>query len=403
LFEGGSWNGRERNFAYLNLGGLRFSEASAALGVDFLDDARLVAPMDWDDDGRVDLWLRNRTGPRLRFLRNVQESAGHSIAIDLACPEKNRDAIGARVTVHAGGSRSTSTVYAAQGFMAAPSRRLHFGLGAATKAERVEIRWPDGGTDSFSDVPADARYRIVQGTGKIERVPRRPHPALGGQAGDPVRVPPGEMSRIVLYERLPAAAVDLPSTAQPDRTVGNFSGKPLLAVLVRAGDPASEHALKVLAGKHKVFEALCVPRVVLVEGDGDAAADAAAGELVARLGFADLAGAASRRFLRTLQVFLVEILGPFDRLPYPLALLFDGAGALTVVYTGALPFDAIASDAASTRDLDPKTSSTEPLLGGRWAQAYSRNLEGVAQIFDVLGEVDLGRTYHRLAAARAGR
>ena len=129
MFEGFSWNGWEREYHYLNLGGARFADVSAAFGVDFLDDGRAVAPLDWDDDGRVDLLLRNRTAPRLRLLRNVAGSANGWLALDLAGTRSNRDAIGARVTVEAGGRRLRQGVYAAQGFLCGTSRRLHFGLG----------------------------------------------------------------------------------------------------------------------------------------------------------------------------------------------------------------------------------------------------------------------------------
>lgn len=401
LFEGCSWNGRERNFAYLNLGGLRFAEASAALDADFLDDARLVAPMDWDDDGRVDLWLRNRTGPRLRFLRNVDPDPGHWIALDLRGATRNRDAIGARAVVEAGGARVPRTVYAAQGFMAAPSRRLHFGLGSEAKVDRIDVRWPDGTSESFADVAADARYRIVQGEGKIMKLEPRRHPALAELVGDPVRAQPGEIQRIVLYERLPAAPVVLPSFDGTNRTVATYAGKPLVVFVGKPGDPASEFQLRSLAARKSAFDALGAQLIALSENqEADPGAETAARELQDEIGLASTAGLADRRFHQVVEVFLVEVLGPFDRLAYPLTLLFDRAGQLTAVYTGTAPVDTILADA---RNLDPAGRTTERLLGGRWAQAGARNLEGVAQIFDLLGDAEMGRYYHGLARARAGR
>jgi hypothetical protein len=384
LFEDRSWNGRERNAAYVNLGGARFVECSSALGIDFIDDSRLVAPMDWDDDGRVDLWIRNRTGPRLRFLRNVDPATAHWLALDLAGTTCNRDAVGARAFVEAGGVRLRQTVYAGDGFMCSGSRRLHFGLAGATKADKVEIRWPGGGTQTFTDVAADARYRVVQGRDEIVKVPARTHPDLAKKPADPVNVERRDVSRIVLYERLPARALELPSAAQPARTVAAFQGRPLLVWVGFSADPPSKFVLEALAAKKKELEGLGVPLVALECGEG-----ATAG--------------ADKRFLQDLQVLIMEVLGPFDRLAYPLTLLFDRGGQLTVLYSGAPSIDDVLADAATTRGLDPARLTTEPLLRGKWVRPAPRNVEGLAQIFDLLGRSELGNYYHALARQRAGR
>jgi hypothetical protein len=377
LFESWSWNGRERNFAYVNLGGGRFAEASAALEIDFPDDGRLVAPADWDDDGRVDLWLRNRTGPRLRFLRNVDPGPGHWIALDLRGSKRNLDAIGARATIEAGGVRSMRTVYAAQGFMAAPSRRLHFGLGSEAGPVRIEVRWPDGTIETFADVAADARYRIVKGEKRIRSAEPRRHPALAVLAHDPVLREPGEVERIVLYERLPAAPVVLPAIDGASARVAGHRGHPVLVFLGRPGDAASEHQRRRLEDEKQRFAALGTPVIPVLDTD--------------------------RRFRRVAEVFLVELLGPFDSIPYPLALLFDSAGQWTALYAGTPSVDGILADVALVRELDPTSRSTELLLGGRWAQPGSRNLDVVGQVFDLLGDAELSRYYRGLAESRAGR
>jgi hypothetical protein len=62
--EGHSWSGRERNRLFINAKGKRFYDASILSGLDFPDDGRGIAVVDWDQDGRLDLWYRNRTAPR---------------------------------------------------------------------------------------------------------------------------------------------------------------------------------------------------------------------------------------------------------------------------------------------------------------------------------------------------
>ena len=100
---GASWSGHERNCAYLNLGDGRFADVSAVAGFDFLDDARAVARVDWDGDGALDAWVKNRTSPALRFLRNQTGGPAHAVTLELQGTECNRDAVGARVELRAGG------------------------------------------------------------------------------------------------------------------------------------------------------------------------------------------------------------------------------------------------------------------------------------------------------------
>ena len=97
--QGYPWNGNERNVFFLNLGDGRFEDASAVTGLDFRDDGRAFAVLDYDGDGDADLVLHNRTGPQLRLLRNDLANSNRSIAIRLTGTKSNRDAIGARVEV----------------------------------------------------------------------------------------------------------------------------------------------------------------------------------------------------------------------------------------------------------------------------------------------------------------
>ena len=76
---GSSWSGRERHCAFLNCGdveqGARFANVSAVSGLDFPDDGRALAVTDWDGDGDLDLWARNRNAPH----KGVVESGRRSI------------------------------------------------------------------------------------------------------------------------------------------------------------------------------------------------------------------------------------------------------------------------------------------------------------------------------------
>ncbi len=112
LHQGRSFSGREANRAFLNTGSGRFADISAASGLDFLDDGRAVAVVDWDFDGDLDLWITNRTAPRVRFLRNNLKSESGHVAIKLQGNGRstNRDAIGARVELHLDGEEQKRLV-----------------------------------------------------------------------------------------------------------------------------------------------------------------------------------------------------------------------------------------------------------------------------------------------------
>ena len=188
--DGGSWSGHERNCCFLNVRRGPFANVSSVSGLDFPDDARGLATVDWDHDGDLDLWVTNRNAPRVRFLRNENANGNHFLAVRLQGngATTNRDAIGARVEVHlAGGARRSpqgsppdsppltlaKTLRAGEGFLSQSSKWLRFGLGDAPGIERVVVRWPGGKAESFSDFEVDHHYRVVQGSGTARRwVPR---------------------------------------------------------------------------------------------------------------------------------------------------------------------------------------------------------------------------------------
>src|SRR5205807_5023307 len=75
----GTWSGYERNIFYVNNHDGTFSDASGTLGLDFIDDSRAFALSDFDHDGRLEVFLKNRTGPQLRILRNQMQTAGNAV------------------------------------------------------------------------------------------------------------------------------------------------------------------------------------------------------------------------------------------------------------------------------------------------------------------------------------
>jgi hypothetical protein len=117
---------------------------------------------DFDDDGNVDLLVVDTSGPP-HLLRNEGGTGNHWLKVDATVVGGKRTAIGARVTVLAGPLRRFQDVIGVNGYLSQGDTRAHFGLGAAEKADLVQVRWPDGTTDEWRDVKADQVLRVEQG------------------------------------------------------------------------------------------------------------------------------------------------------------------------------------------------------------------------------------------------
>lgn len=101
-----------------------------------------------------------------RILRNVTPQ-GHWLKLRLLLPAQgNRDAIGAEAVVHAGGKKHWALLQPATSYLASHDPALHFGLGAATTVDAVEILWPDGTKETFPGGPAAQQMVLRQGGGK---------------------------------------------------------------------------------------------------------------------------------------------------------------------------------------------------------------------------------------------
>src|SRR6202040_2925584 len=103
----GTWSGFERNIFYANNRDGTFSDVSGAVGLDFLEDGRAFALADFDQDGRQEVFLKNRNGPQLRLLKIEMKHLPPSVAFRLRGTKSNRDAIGAAVTVETESGRQT--------------------------------------------------------------------------------------------------------------------------------------------------------------------------------------------------------------------------------------------------------------------------------------------------------
>jgi hypothetical protein len=124
-----------------------------------------VAAADFDNDGAVEILVNNSHDPP-SLLKNNGEH-WRWLSLKLVGTKSNRDAIGARVTVSAEGHQQLQEVRSGGGYISQSDFRLHFGLGKATRAETVEVKWPSGLRQVFHDVDADKFYQIQEGSGQL--------------------------------------------------------------------------------------------------------------------------------------------------------------------------------------------------------------------------------------------
>ena len=117
---------------------------------------------DFDDDGNLDLLVVDTSGPP-HLLRNAGGTGNHWLKVDARVRGGRRTAIGARVSVVAGGRTRFQDVIGVNGYLSQGDTRVHFGLGGSAKADRVVVRWPDGTSDEWTDVAGDRVLRLEQG------------------------------------------------------------------------------------------------------------------------------------------------------------------------------------------------------------------------------------------------
>ena len=116
--------------------------------------ARGACFADYDNDGKVDAFVVN-LGARGTLLHNVSANTGHWIGIKLVGTKSNRDGIGARVEVFAGGKRQTAERVAGSGYLSQNDDRLHFGLGAAAMVDKLVVHWPSGREQTLEKLSVD--------------------------------------------------------------------------------------------------------------------------------------------------------------------------------------------------------------------------------------------------------
>jgi enediyne biosynthesis protein E4 len=147
---------------FRNLGNGRFADVTVESGgAAHPHSSRGASFGDYDNDGDVDVLIMNMNEPP-SLLRNEYAGPNQWLTLHLIGNSSSRSAIGATVTVTAGGQRQARAVVSQSSYYSVDDLRLHFGLGSASRADRIEIRWPSGTKQELTDVRARQIVTITE-------------------------------------------------------------------------------------------------------------------------------------------------------------------------------------------------------------------------------------------------
>lgn len=397
----GTWSGFERNVFYLNNRDGTFSNVSGIIGLDFIEDGRTFALADFDQDGRLELVLKNRNGPQVRFLKNVMQDLGPSISFRLVGKKSNRDAIGAAIIVETETSKQIRLLQAGSGFLAQHTKELFFGLGAAKAPVQATIRWPSGLTQTLKDLPINHRIWVEEGSPPSRVEPFRSSAPL------PVSATPAPAA-VSETETLPATAESwlLAPVLAPDFSLPNLTGhletlsaqrgKAVLLHFWSTASPTSKQHLEeferfqtrwAVAG----FQFLAINADVLPE---ESARQSLGG--YSHRSFSILFGSPD-----ILAVYNLLFRYLFDRhrdLAFPASFLIDKRGAIVKVYQGAVLVNRIDADFRAIPQTDAeRLAKALPFLGLTATYEFSRNNLSFGSVFYERGYYEQAGEFFRQA------
>jgi hypothetical protein len=139
----------------------RYEEVGEAAGLNSRYVGRGLAVGDYDNDGDPDLLVAENHGPA-HLLRNDTPPGRHWVRLRLEGSRSNRSAIGAKITVRAGGIEHTAYVKNGGSYASHSDDRLLIGLGSAVEIEELTVRWPSGAVTRLRSVPVDRQHDLME-------------------------------------------------------------------------------------------------------------------------------------------------------------------------------------------------------------------------------------------------
>ncbi len=142
-----------------------FANVAGAFTVPHL--GRGVAFLDYNNDGAMDILVGNSDDPPSLYKNSG--GVNHYLNIKLTGTKSNRDAVGARIAIRAGGVNQLREIVGGGSYLSQSDERLHFGLGSARRVDSVTVVWPSGLKQHFDGVAADTFYSLQEGGQLVRR------------------------------------------------------------------------------------------------------------------------------------------------------------------------------------------------------------------------------------------
>jgi tetratricopeptide (TPR) repeat protein len=398
-----SWSGYERNVFFANNRDGTFSDISGVLGLDFRDDSRAFALSDFDQDGRLEFVLKNRTGPQVRILRNDLAGIGNSVAFRLKGSASNRDAIGASITIESEGKSQTKFLSAGSGFASQHTKELFFGVGSGTRAISIAVSWPAGTVSRYDHVPINHRVELEEGTAAFKATPYAPAGAHTGRTdGSLATASAPSTVRTWLVAPLFGPELKLVDLQGNNRKLSDSQGSPVLLSLLRLDCGASREQLERIQGASGNLRSsgFAVIPAFVAAGAGQAALK----------GFVQPVGFGLPVFLaedHSISAWNIQFRYLFDRrreMNPPVSFLLDKQGAVVRIYQGPVrPEDVMADWDRVRATAEPELVRAMPFPGPYFGNAMKRDYFTYGIAFVEYGYVDEAQAaFHRAIDADPG-
>jgi len=382
-----TWSGYERNVFYANNRDGTFSDVSGVVGLDFVQDGRSFALADFDHDGRLEVFLKNRNAPQLRLLKNVVGDLPPSIAFRLQGTKSNRDAIGASVTIETSSGRQTRMLQAGSGFLSQHSKDVFFGLGETRGPVRASIRWPSGLVQELHDLPINHRIWVVEGSEPSRTEPfktqARNHAPVRAQASETVEELPTKVETWLL---VPFAAPDfsLSDLSGKVQTLSDKRGKPTLLTFCTTKSGDSSEELRLLDKHHADWATKGLQLIALnVDDPGEDGVR----NLAQQVTFPILRG--SEDVAAIYNILYRQLFDRHRDLSLPTSFLIDSNGDIAKVYQGPLDAAHLEYDFQHIPQTDAeRLAQALPFPGPGDKLAFGRNYLSYGALFFQRGYLD---------------
>jgi tetratricopeptide (TPR) repeat protein len=397
----GTWAGYQRNNFYANNRDGTFSEVAGAIGLDCIEDSRTFALADFDHDGRLEVFLKNRSGPQLRILHNAMEDLGASIAFRLRGHKSNRDSIGAEVALESGGLRQVKVVRTGGGFLCQHTKELYFGLGSAGEAAKATVRWPSGLVQHFENLPVGNLIRIEEGIPEFRAEPFVAGSGGGQPAFEEQRAARTAAPPVETWLLAPVAAPDfsLNDVAGHQRKLTDFRGRPLLLNFWRTSSKQSMQDLALFGQAHARWAAKGLQLATINLNPAEEGGEVRKLAEEKRYTFPILLATEE-----TAAVYNILYHYLFDRrrnLGIPTSFLVDAMGQIVKVYQGPVKGESIEADFLHIPQTAAERSAKGlPFPGRLYGAEFRRNQFTYALVFMQSGYVDQALSSCRLVLER---